>query len=75
MLRTTLKMIFSVVVFNVAMETFQMTVLMNKWTNTVMDDGWVHSLAKPLPSLVNNLWWNIVMDDWNFDEKSLGEWK
>ena len=24
--------------------------------------------------LVNNLRWNIVMDDWNLDEKSLGEW-
>ena len=27
----------------------------------------------PLPSLVNNLWWNVVMDGWNFDEKSLGK--
>ena len=36
-----------------------------------MDDGWVHALAKTLPSLVNNLWWKIVMDDSNLDEKPL----
>ena len=23
---------------------------------------------------VNNMWWKIVMDDWNLDEKSLGKW-
>jgi hypothetical protein len=28
-------------------------------------------LAKTLPSLLNNLWWNIVMDDWNLDENHL----
>ena len=26
-------------------------------------------------SHVNNLWWNIVMDDWDPDEKSLGKWQ
>ena len=26
------------------------------------------------PSLVNNLWWDIIMDDWNMDEKSLDKW-
>ena len=36
-----------------------------------MDDEWVYPLAKTLPSLVNNLWWNIVMDDWNLDENHL----
>ena len=41
---------------------------LNKWTNIVMDDGWVHPLAITLASLVSNLWWNIVMDDWNLDE-------
>ena len=46
---------------------------MGKWMNTVMHDGWVHPLAKPLPSLANNLQWNIVMDDWELDEKSLGK--
>ena len=50
-----------------------MTLLMNKWTKIVMDDGWVHSSAKTLPSLVCNLWWNVVMDDWNLDEKPLGK--
>ena len=39
-----------------------------------MDDGWVHSLAKTLSSLGNNLWWNIVMDDLNLNEKSLDKW-
>ena len=43
---------------------------MNKWTNIVMDDGWVHPLPKTLPSFVTNLWWDIVMDDWNLDEKT-----
>jgi hypothetical protein len=28
-----------------------------------MDDEWVQWLAKTLPPLVSNLWWNIVMDD------------
>ena len=56
------------------MVTFQMT-LMNKWTNSVMDDAWVHLVAKTLLYLVNNLWWNIVMDDRNLDEKSLSKWQ
>ena len=25
--------------------------------------------------LVNNLWWNIVMDDWNVDENPLDKWQ
>jgi hypothetical protein len=25
-----------------------------------MDDGWVHALAKILPSLVSNLWWKMI---------------
>ena len=37
--------------------------IMNKWTYIDMGDGWVHPLAKTLPSLVNNFWWNIVMDE------------
>ena len=32
---------------------FQMTLLMNKGTNIVMDDGGVHPLAKTLPALVS----------------------
>ena len=52
-----------------------MTLLMNKWTNIAMDDGWVHLMAKTLPSLVNNLWWDIFMDNWLLDEKSLGKWQ
>ena len=51
-----------------------MTLLMNKWTNIVISDGWVHPLAKALSSLVSNLWWNIVMDVGNLDEKSHGKW-
>ena len=57
------------------MVAFQMILVMNKWTNIVKDDGWVHPLAKTLPSLVNNLWWNIIMDDWDLDEKLLGKWQ
>ena len=36
---------------------------------------WVHRLAKTMPSLVSDLWWIIVMDDWNMDGKSLGRWQ
>ena len=53
---------------------FWMTLLMNKWTNVDMHGGWIHPFAKILPSLVSNLWWNVVMDDWKLDEKSLGKW-
>ena len=42
-------------VFNVTMVSFQMTPLMNKGTNIVMDDGCVHPMVQTLPSLVNNL--------------------
>ena len=52
-----------------------MTLLMNKRTNIVMDDGWVHELAKPPPPIVNNYCWSIVMDDWNLDEKPIGKWQ
>ena len=41
------------------MATFRMTLLMKQWTNIVMDDAWVHTSAKTLPSLVSNLWWNM----------------
>ena len=37
-------------VFNVNMVTFQMTFLVNKFTNTVMNDGRVYPLAKTIPS-------------------------
>ena len=59
----------------VTMITFWKTFLMKKWANIVIDDGWVHPLVKTLPSLVNNLWWDIVTDDWNLDEKSRGKWQ
>ena len=45
-----------------------MTLTMNKFTNIVMNDGWVHPLAKPF-FIINNLWWNIAMDKWKLDEK------
>ena len=51
-----------------------MTLLTYKFTNLAMDDKWVHPLAKTLPSLVNNLWQNNVMDDWNLDENPLDKW-
>ena len=43
-----------------------------KWIDIIMDDGWVYPLVTTLPSFVINLWWIIVMNDWNLDEKSLG---
>ena len=55
---------------------FWMTLLKNKWPNIVMNDGRVHPLAwKVLPSLINNLWWSIIMDDQDLDKKSLGKWQ
>ena len=66
----TLNMNFSIIwYFDVTMVIFWGDFLMGKGTNIVMDDGWVHPLAKTLPSLVSNLWWNIVMN-----EKLLGKW-
>ena len=62
-------------VFDVTMVTFQMTLLTNKFTNIVMDGGKVHPLAKAIPSFVSNLWWNIVMDDWDLDVKSIAKWQ
>ena len=59
----------------VTMEAFRMTFPTNKWTNVAMNDGWVYPLVKIPPSLVSNLWWNIVMDSWNLDEKSLAKWQ
>jgi len=49
--------------------------LMNKQTNIIMDDAWIHSLAQTLPSLVINFWWNIIIYDWNLNEKSLHKWQ
>ena len=60
-------------VINITMVTIWMILLMNKWTNIVMDDEWVHPLVKTLPTLVNKLWWNIVMDDWILDGKTLAK--
>ena len=42
-------------VIYVTMVIFQMALLMNKCTNTDMDDGRVHPLVKTPPSLVSNL--------------------
>ena len=42
-------------VFGVTMMTFQMTVVMNAFTNTIIDDGRVHPLVKSLPPIVINL--------------------
>ena len=44
-----------------------MTLMVEKYCQ-----GWVHPLANPLPILVSNVWWSIVMGAWNLDDKSLG---
>ena len=59
--------------FYVTMVTFWVTLLMDEWTSIVMDDGWIRLLAKTLPCLVSRSWWNVVVDDWNLDEKPLGQ--
>ena len=48
---------------------------MKKRTNVVIDDKWVHPLAKTLHSLVSNFWWNTTMDNWNLDENIFGKWQ
>ena len=60
-------------VFCATMVNFWMKLHINKWSNFVMDDGWVHMLAETLLSFVRNLRWNIVMDDWNLDEEWYGK--
>ena len=60
-------------VFSITMVTFRMTPIMNKFTDIVMHDGWFAPLPKTLTSLVKILWQNIVMDDWNLDEKSISK--
>ena len=42
---------------------------MNKWMDIVMDDGWVHLVAKTPALFIGNLWWNIIMGNWELDEK------
>ena len=61
---TTLNMIFYVTIV-----ICWMPLLMDNGTNIVKDGGWVHPSAKTLLSLVCNLWWNIVIYDWNLDGK------
>ena len=69
---TTLNMVLSVIWY--FMVAFWMILLINNWTNTIMDIGCVHLLAKTLLSLGSNLWWDVVMDDWKLDEQPLGKW-
>ena len=48
----TLNVVFSVIWYFMSLSwLFQMTLLMNNLTNIVVDDGWVHPLAKTLPPL------------------------
>ena len=56
-------LLYSYTKFNVNMVTFWMTLLMNKFTNIVMNDGWVHPLAKTYLLLSATCDENIVMDD------------
>ena len=63
-------------VFSATMVTFQMTLLMKKWTNIVMDDGWVHICwSKPYVLLSATcdeiLSWMIEI----WMEESLGKWQ
>ena len=52
--KATINMIFSVTLIS-----FRMTLLMNKWTNFVVDDGWVHPQAKPLTFSCNTHSWLV----------------
>jgi len=57
---------------------FRLTLLVNiKWRITVMDVGRVHPVAGTiLPSLVTNLWWTLVMENFKFRwENDFGKWR
>ena len=45
---------------------------MNKWQvlSWIMDDSSIGQNP-----IINNLWWNIAMDECDLDEKSLGKWQ
>ena len=58
-------------VLNATMAAFWMTLLMNKFTNIVMNDGWVHPLAKPPSSFCQQFVMKYCHDNWKFDENSL----
>ena len=47
-----------------------MTLVMNKCTDFVMDEGQVRPMTKSMASHVNNLWWDTITDDWILDEET-----
>ena len=58
-------------VFYVAIVTFSDDTS-SEQVNKYCHGWWMSScIGQTLPSLVNNLWWKIVMDDSNLDEKPL----
>jgi hypothetical protein len=71
----TLNVIFSVMVLMCTMVTFRMTLLMNKFTNTVMDDGCVHPLSATcdeiLSWMIEILMKNHLVSDSNYNTVTL----
>ena len=66
--------------FNVTAVTFEMTLSMNKFTNTFIPT-YFQFIGMPIVETkfgmicnLTNLWRNIVMDDQNLDGKSLRKW-
>ena len=66
--------------FYVIMVTFLATVSMNKLTNIVIPT-YSQFIQMPITEtkfggirILANLWWNILMVNWNLDEKPLGKW-
>ena len=66
--------------FYVIVVTFLVTLCMNKFTYIVIP---TYFQFIQMPIIETNfgmiciqaiLWWNIVMDDWNANEKSLSKW-
>ena len=67
--------IYCHVIFNVTMVTIRITHLMNKW-NFFYHGWWMSSSIHQYPTFSwHQLVMNIVMDDWNLDENTLGKWQ
>ena len=68
-------------VFHVPMVTFLMIVLMNNITRTILPTYLEYIQMSIIETkfgllcILTTLWWNIVMDNWNLDEKSLSKWE
>ena len=67
--------------FYVTTITFLVTLSMNKFTNTIIPTYFqfiqmlVTETKFGMICILTSLWWNIVMDDRDLDEKSVSKWQ